>query len=132
MQSLFISARSSISRTTKKRSQKTPLPNSEFTTLNYTAANKLAASALSVSKGDPNPVAQSDHRPPHLGRTVHPDRPLVKRIDVVKSHDCAEVAGITSNDRQLVSHGRGGDHRIRQFNSVQFPNSYRFLGDRSA
>jgi hypothetical protein len=64
----------------KKRSQKTPLPNSEFTTLNYTAANKLAAaafkaSALSVSKADPNPVAQSDHRPPHLGRTVHPDRP---------------------------------------------------------
>jgi hypothetical protein len=57
----------------------TPLPNLEFTTLNYTVANKLAAaafnaSALSVSKADPNPVAQSDHRPPHLGRTVHPDQ----------------------------------------------------------
>jgi hypothetical protein len=55
----------------------TPLPNSDSIIRNYTAANKLAAaafkaSALSVSKADPNPVAQGDHRPPYLGRTVHP------------------------------------------------------------
>jgi hypothetical protein len=113
----------------------TPLPNSEFTTLNYTAANKLAAaafkaSALSVSKADPNPVAQSDHRPPHLGRTVHPDRPLVKRINGVKSNDRAEVAGITGDHRQLMHDRRCRNHRVRQFYSVRFPNPDRFLGDR--
>jgi hypothetical protein len=113
----------------------TPLPNSEFTTPNYTAANKLAAaafkaSALSVSKADLSRDGRSDHRPPHLGRTGHCDRPLVKRIDVVESNDRAEVAGITGNHRQLVHDRCCRNHGIRQFYSVRFPNSDRFLGDR--